>query len=214
MLFNSLIEFVTSGLLQSPESINIEALNGFLRLSCAGASGTLEYSTTENLWRLRNAGGAFTPIMSGVNGVAGPDLTLEAGANVTITPDYNAKKIIISSSDVSGIQAINGLGGPALTIAGSDGLEVVSAGNTITISNAPGAYVVGASGAVTPVNKNVIVIHNLGTEFITTNFMIDGGSNDHKVFIPGKLEVLDTNRISFRLSKLDGFFYTIIGLKG
>lgn len=214
MLHNSLIEFVTSGLLQSPESIDIEALDGFIRLSCADGSGTLEYSTAENMWHLRNADGVFAPIMSGVNGVAGPDLTLEAGANITITPDYGAKKITISSSDVSGIQSINGASGPAIDVIGASGIEVVMVGNQLVISHAPGSYVVGTSGSMSPAQKNIVLIHNLGTTFVNTNFFFDGGSRDGRVFLPSKLQILDENRIGMRLDLMQDFFFTIIGLKG
>lgn len=214
MLFNSVVEFVTSGLLQSPESIEIEALDGFLRLSCANASGTLEYSVDENHWRFRNADGAFAPIMSGINGVAGPDLTLEAGANVTLTPDYGAGKITISATGASGVQSVNGATGPAISLIGSSGLEVATVGNTITVTHAPGAWVIGASGLMEPSVRNVIINHGLGTEFINMTFALEGGVRDGRVFLPGRLQILDENRVYMRLDLVHDFHYTIIGLKG
>jgi len=212
VLFNSLIEFVTSGLLQSPESIDIEALDGFLRLSCANASGTLEYSVDENQWRLRNANGAFAPIMSGINGVPGPDLTLEGGANVTLTPDYGAGKITISASVPSGT-TINGQPGP-FTLVGASGIEVVTVGNTITFTHAPGAWVIGASGLMEPSARNIIINHGLGTRAVNMTFAFEGGSRDGRIFFPGRLTVVDEDSISMRLDLVRDFTYTIIGLKG
>jgi hypothetical protein len=108
-LLNSSVEFIGSGLVQSPESLLVESQGGPLelrsnadiRLSAAATSGAIFYDVNDNVWKVTNGMVGAAPVVSGVNGVPGPNITLEAGANVTIEPDPATNKITISTESAA-----------------------------------------------------------------------------------------------------------------
>ena len=228
-LFNSFIEFYASGVVQASESLTIETLvestardtlylrsAGGVMLSANQASGTLWYDAPDGCWKLSNGGVGAAPVMSGINGVGGPEITLEGGGNITIVPDPVNNKIILSAGDVSGIQTINGEDGPTITIDGADGIAVDTTGDTITVKHDTGAYIVGYSGSHIGTNALHTITHNLGTSFVVPRFVARSGpaAIQGRYFDPRIVKVTSPNTIDVRTDNALDYDVVVLGMKG
>lgn len=211
-LFDSVIEFLGSGLIvAAQDSLVLEAINGPLRLSSHGGSGVLDYNQASGYWRLRN-NGEVQPIMSGINGVSGPNVNLVGGANIAIIPDNSNNSVIIDAyGSGGGITDINGATGPSVTLAGASGVQVETSGNQFTISHS----VVGYTEIVPGYIGNQVFTHNLGTTFIVPSFRATsgGGGVNNTVFQPRRVKILNPNQIRVRMNNSIDFEMTLIGYK-
>ena len=228
-LFNSFLEFYASGVVQSPESLVIETLAestardslhlrsaGGIMLSANQASGALWYDSTDECWKITNGSTGAAPLVSGINGVGGPEITFEGGGNITIVPDPANNKIILSAGDVSGIQTVNGADGPAITVDGAGGIAVTTIGDTISISHGVGAYIVGYSGFRSGTNALHTITHNLGTSFIVPRFIARSGpaSVQGRYFEPRIVKVASPNTIDVRTDHPLDYDVVILGMVG
>jgi hypothetical protein len=211
-LFDSLIQFLGSGLiLAASDSLVVEAQNGPLRLSAFNGSGVLDFDPSAGHWLLHNGDGA-QPIMSGINGVPGPNITLIGGSNVRVSPNPSDGTITIDASgSAGGITDVNGAIGPNISVVGSGGVRITTSGNIIDVAH----NVVGYRQIVSGYTGNQVFTHSLNTTFIVPSFRAMSGPHDamNAVFNPQFVKILNADQIAVRMSHPIDFEITLIGYK-
>jgi len=225
------MEFVSSGIVRSPESLIVEAQGGTeardvlelrsaggILLSASATSGQVFYDPSDGQWKIGNGGVGAAPIMSGINGVPGPGVTLEGGTNITITPDPANNKVTIDAQDTAGIETVNGENGPDITITGSSGIQVSTTpgSDQVTIGQLPGAFIVGYSGFQAGTTNDTVITHNLDTSFVVPRFVARSGPAYAigRFFDPAAMKVLSPNAIGVRMDYAIDYDVVIIGMKG